>query len=177
VSVEDATRASWRRQLAWVTQEPLIFADSVLANVAPADASPDRARARDALDAAGALDFVDALPSGIDTALSEGGKELSGGQRQRLCIARALYKDSPILLFDEATSSLDGPSERAIAETIEALMAERTVILVSHRMSSVRRADRVVVIEGGRIVEAGPPEVLWKTEGRFFALFEDATIQ
>ena len=205
VSVDDATRASWRRQLAWVTQEPLIFADSVLANIAPADPEPDRTRAREALGAAGALDFVDALPSGIDSVLSEGGKELSGGQRQRLCIARALYKESPILLFDEATSSLDGPSERAIAETIEALMAERTgirsaasdgmparsagagvgspsrsgatMILVSHRMSSVRRADRVVVIEGGRIVEAGPPEVLWKTEGRFFALFEDATIQ
>ncbi len=205
VSVDDATRASWRRQLAWVTQEPLIFADSVLANIAPADPEPDRTRAREALGAAGALDFVDALPSGIDSVLSEGGKELSGGQRQRLCIARALYKESPILLFDEATSSLDGPSERAIAETIEALMAERTVIrsaasdgmpaearsagvgspsrsgatmiLVSHRMSSVRRADRVVVIESGRIVEAGPPEVLWKTEGRFFALFEDATIQ
>lgn len=176
VDVERATRASWRRQLAWVTQEPLIFAGSVLSNVTTADPAPDRGRALDALEAAGARQLVEELPEGIDTALSEGGKELSGGQRQRLCIARALYKDSPILLFDEATSSLDGPSERAIAETIERLMGERTVILVSHRLSSVRRADRVLVLEGGRIVEAGPPDTLWKTGGRFFALFEDATI-
>lgn len=173
VEVERASRESWRRQIAWVTQEPLIFADTVLANVATADANPDRARVREALRAANALEFVLALPKGLDTVLSEGGKELSGGQRQRLCIARALYRESPILLFDEATSSLDGPSERAIAETIETLMGERTVVLVSHRASTVRRADRVVVIEGGRVVEAGSPEALWKTGGRFFALFED----
>lgn len=174
VPAERATRESWRRQIAWVTQEPLVFADTVLANVATADPEPDRDRAREALRSAGALDFVDALPSGLDTVLTEGGKELSGGQRQRLCIARALYRDSPILLFDEATSSLDGPSERAIAETIERLMGERTVVLVSHRLSTVRRADRVVVIEGGRVVEAGSPEALWKTGGRFHTLFEDA---
>ncbi len=171
------TRRSWRRQLAWVPQEPLVFADTVLANVALADPEPDRERAREALRAAGALELVDAMADGLDTPLREGGKELSGGQRQRLCIARALYRESPILVFDEATSSLDGPSERAIAETIEQLRAERTVIVVSHRLSTVRRADRVLVLEGGRVVEAGPPEMLWKTGGRFFALFSDSTIQ
>lgn len=80
-----------------------------------------------------------------------------------------------MLLFDEATSSLDGPSERAIGETIEALMGERTVVVVSHRLSTVQRASRVVVIEGGRVVEAGPPAALWKTEGRFHELFRDAS--
>ncbi len=169
-------RESWRAQFAWVTQEPLVFADTVLANVALADPTPDRDRALEALRGAGALEMIEAL-GGLDAVLTEAGKELSGGQRQRLCIARALYRESPILLFDEATSSLDGPSERAIAETIESLMEERTVVLVSHRLSSVLRADRVVVLEGGRVVEAGPPETLWNTGGRFFALFRDASIQ
>ncbi len=170
-------RRSWREQFAWVTQEPLIFADTVLANVALGDPTPDRERAAEALHGAGALDLVEAFAEGLDTSLSEGGKELSGGQRQRLCIARALYRKSPILLFDEATSSLDGPSERAVAETIESLMGQHTVIIVSHRPSTVRRADRVAVLEGGRVVETGPPETLWNTGGRFFALFRDATIQ
>lgn len=177
VDVERATRESWRRQFAWVTQEPLLFADTVLANVALADPAPDRERAWEALRAAGALELVESMERGLDTVLREGGKELSGGQRQRLCIARALYRRSPILLFDEATSSLDGPSERAVAETIEELMGERTVIVVSHRLSTVRRADRVLVLEGGRVVEAGPPETLWNTGGRFYALFRDSTLQ
>lgn len=176
VDAPRVTRASWRRQFAWVTQEPLVFADTVLGNVALADPAPDRARAADALRAAGALELVEGL-GGLDATLAEGGRELSGGQRQRLCIARALYRDSPILVFDEATSSLDGPSERAIAETIEGLMGGRTVVLVSHRLSTVRRADRVLVLEGGRVVEAGPPDALWNTRGRFFALFADSTLQ
>ncbi len=176
VDAARVTRASWRRQFAWVTQEPLVFADTVLGNVALADPAPDRARAADALRAAGALELVQGL-GGLDATLAEGGRELSGGQRQRLCIARALYRDSPILVFDEATSSLDGPSERAIAETIEGLMGGRTVVLVSHRLSTVRRADRVLVLEGGRVVEAGPPDALWNTGGRFFALFADSTLQ
>lgn len=170
--VREVTRASWRRQFAWVTQEPLIFTDTVLANVALADEAPDRDRAVAALRSAGAIDLIDAL----DETLAEDGKSLSGGQRQRICIARALYRDSPILVFDEATSSLDGPSERAIAETIETLMRDRTVILVSHRFSTVRRADRVVVLKAGRIAEAGTPERLWETGGRFHALFKDAAV-
>jgi ATP-binding cassette, subfamily B, bacterial MsbA len=170
------TRASWRSQFAWVPQEPLIFADTVIANVALADAEPDLERARTALRDAGAIAFVDALPGGLDTVLSEGGKELSGGQRQRLCIARALYRGSPILLFDEPTSSLDGPAEREIAETIEGLMGKRAVLLVSHRWSTVKRADRVVVIDAGRVIESGSPERLWKTGGRFHELFRDAAL-
>jgi ABC-type multidrug transport system fused ATPase/permease subunit len=173
IEVQHAKRESWRRRFAWVTQEPLLFADTVLANVALADPSPDRERAMRALEAAGAGDLVPSL----DTVLSEGGKELSGGERQRICIARALYRESPILLFDEATSSLDGPAERAIAETIETLMGDRTVVVVSHRLSTVQRADRVLVLEGGRIVETGPPRTLWDEGGRFYALFSEAPLQ
>jgi ABC-type multidrug transport system fused ATPase/permease subunit len=170
VEAARVTRASWRKQFAWVTQEPLIFTDTVLANVALADETPDRDRAREALRAAGASELD------LDRALAEGGKSLSGGQRQRVCIARALYRDSPILVFDEATSSLDGPSERAIAETIEELMGDRTVVVVSHRYSTVRRADRAVVLEAGRIAESGAPDRLMERGGRFHALFRDAAL-
>lgn len=172
VPVGEASPRSWRAQFAWVTQEPLVFADSLLANVALADPAPDRARAEEALRRAGAGPLLDTL--GLDHELAEGGRDLSGGQRQRVCIARALYRDAPILLFDEATSSLDGPAERAIARTIEELMSERTVVVVSHRLSTVQRARRVVVIEAGRVVESGSPRSLWETGGRFHELFRDA---
>jgi ABC-type multidrug transport system fused ATPase/permease subunit len=168
--VERATTASWRRQFAWVPQDPVILADTVLANVALADAAPDRDRARRALDAAGASEPLDAL-GGLDASLAEAGRTLSGGQRQRIAIARALYRESPVLLFDEATSSLDGASEQAIAETIEQLMADRTVVVVSHRLQTVARADRVVVLENGQIVEDGPPSRLLTHSSRFRALF------
>jgi ABC-type multidrug transport system fused ATPase/permease subunit len=173
VDVRDVTRASWRRQFAWVTQEPLIFHDTVIANVTLAEPEPDGGRVSRALAMAGATELVAQLPNGLDTVLGEGGRDLSAGQRQRLCIARALYRDAPVLVFDEATSSLDGPSERAIGETIVGLMGERTVIVISHQARTVWRAERAVVIEGGRVVEAGSPEELWKTEGRFHALFRD----
>ncbi len=177
-SAAGVTRRSWRANFSWVAQEPLIFADTILANVTLSDSPPsDPERARQALSMAGALAFVDGLERGLDTLLSEGGKELSGGQRQRLCIARALYRDAPVLVFDEATSSLDGPSEHAIAETIEELMEERTVVLVSHRLSTVARADRVVVLDAGRVIERGSPRTLWETDGRFRRLFRDATLQ
>lgn len=177
-SVEAVTRASWRRQFAWVTQEPLIFGDTILANVALADGNEaERERARAALAMAGATPLIESLEKGMDTVLSEGGKELSGGQRQRICIARALYRDAPVLIFDEATSSLDGPAERAIAATIETLMAERTVVLVSHRLSTVARAQRVLVLRGGTVVESGSPLSLWETGGQFHDLFRNAIIQ
>jgi len=172
------TTASWRRQFAWVTQEPLVFADTILANVALAEPdAPDEARALRCLQMAGAGSLVASLDDGLHTVLGEGARELSGGQRQRLCIARALYRDAPVLVFDEATSSLDGPSERAIAATIEDLMSDRTVVLVSHRLSTVARADRVLVLSGGRVIERGSPGALWETGGRFHELFSDATIQ
>ena len=115
---------------------------------------PD-AEVRDALAAANALTFVDALPGGLESRVGEGGTRLSGGQRQRLAIARALLKDPPILVLDEATSALDAESERAVQEALERLMAGRTVLVIAHRLSTVRRADQLVVLDEGRIVERG----------------------
>ncbi|MGE0787541.1 MAG: ABC transporter ATP-binding protein [Sandaracinaceae bacterium] len=174
VSLEAASLRSWRAQFAWVTQDPLLFADTLLANVALSDSTPDRARAEDALRRAGASELLERLS--LDGRIAEAGRDLSGGQRQRICIARALYRDAPVLVFDEATSSLDGPTEGAIAATIESLLGDKTVIVVSHRWSTIRRADRVVVLEGGRIVESGAPRELRERGGRFGELFASASL-
>ena len=173
--VARAARASVRRQLAWVPQEPVLFADTILKNVALGDARPDRDRAQRALEMAGAARVVEALPLGLDTLVAEGGADLSVGERQRICVARALYRRAPILLLDEPTASLDGAAEAELGRTIDALLAgESTVILVSHRQSTVRRADRVVVLVDGVIAEDGSPEDLWQRHGAFRTLFPAA---
>lgn len=148
-----------RRQFALVSQDVVLFNDSVLANVALGaehGGQPDRARARAALKGANLLDFVDSLPQGLDSLVGHNGSQLSGGQRQRLAIARALYKDAPILILDEATSALDSESERAVQEALDELMRERTTIVIAHRLSTIEHAHRIVVLEGGRLVEQGP---------------------
>ena len=144
-----------RRQFAMVSQDVVLFNDSVLANIC-LGAEPDRERAREALKGAHLLDFVNGLPQGIDTLVGHNGGQLSGGQRQRLAIARALYKNAPILILDEATSALDSESERAVQSALEALMRDRTTIVIAHRLSTIEHADRIVVLEGGRLVEQGP---------------------
>jgi subfamily B ATP-binding cassette protein MsbA len=149
-----------RRQFALVSQDVVLFNDSVAANVAlggsGADgAAPDRERVRAALAAANLLEFVDALPQGIDTGVGHNGNELSGGQRQRLAIARAVYKDAPVLILDEATSALDSESERAVQAALESLMRGRTTIVIAHRLSTIEHAHRVVAMDAGRIVEQG----------------------
>ncbi len=161
-----ATCATARAQFAWVPQEPLLFADSVLANIALGEDVPDRPRAEQAARAAGAHALIEALPDGYDTVLPEGGASLSVGQRQRLCIARALYREAPILLLDEPTAALDGAAEAELGETIEGLLGERTVILVSHRDSTIERADRVVVLEEGRVVRQRPGRAAPSLEAR-----------
>ncbi len=144
-----------RRQFAMVSQDVVLFNDSVLANIC-LGAEPDRERAREALKGAHLLDFVNGLPQGMDTLVGHNGGQLSGGQRQRLAIARALYKNAPILILDEATSALDSESERAVQAALEALMRDRTTIVIAHRLSTIEHADRIVVLEGGRLVEQGP---------------------
>lgn len=170
--VAAASVSSFRRQLAWVSQEPLLFSDSVIDNVALGCARPDRARVEEACRAAGAHDFVALLPMGYDTKLEEGGGNLSQGERQRLCLARALYRDARVLVLDEPTASLDAGAERALSETIEALLAERrTVVVATHRESTVRRADRVVVLSEGAIVDEGEPLALGDRSGSYRSLF------
>jgi len=156
VDLRTADPEAVRRRLALVPQDPVIFATSVLENVryGRPDATEDAVRA--ACAAAYASEFVERLPEGYASFLGERGVRLSGGQRQRLAIARAILADRPILLLDEATSALDAESERMVQLALERLMAGRTVLIIAHRLATVRHADRIAVMDGGRIVAAGP---------------------
>jgi len=153
--LRDVTLASLRARIGLVTQDVVLFDDTVRRNVAYGRPDVAEKDVRGALAAANALAFVDALPDRLETRVGEGGARLSGGQRQRLAIARALLKNPPILVLDEATSALDAESERAVQEALERLMAGRTVLVIAHRLSTVRRADQLVVLDAGRIVERG----------------------
>jgi ATP-binding cassette subfamily B protein len=160
IDLRTADPAQARARVALVSQEPVIFAASVLENVryARPDASGDDVRA--ACDAAYASEFVDRMPDGHATYLGERGVRLSGGQRQRLAIARAILADRPILLLDEATSALDAESERMVQQALERLMRGRTVLIIAHRLATVRHVDRIAVIESGRIVATGTHDEL-----------------
>ncbi len=159
--------ASLRRQVALVSQDVFLFDASIEENVAAAAPGSSPARVEAVLEAAGALEFVRDLPDGVQTRIGERGASLSGGQRQRLSIARALLKDAPILLLDEATSALDGATEAQVQGALARLVQGRTVLVVAHRLSAVRGADRIVVLDGGRIVEEGSPARLWMAGGLY----------
>ncbi len=156
VALEDLTLASLRRQVALVSQDVVLFDDTIAANIAyGAQRNASIERIREAADAAYLLPFIESLPQGFETRIGENAVKLSGGQRQRLSIARALLKDAPILLLDEATSSLDSESERFIQASLQRLMKGRTTFVVAHRLSTIERADRIVVLEHGRVAEIG----------------------
>ena len=156
-----------RRQFALVSQDVVLFNDTVAANVALGGAAPDPARVREALRAANLLKFVEDMPQGIDTPIGHNGGQLSGGQRQRLAIARAIYKDAPILILDEATSALDSESERLVQEALETLMRGRTSLVIAHRLSTIKAADRVLVLDAGRVIEQGTHAELLAQGGLF----------
>jgi subfamily B ATP-binding cassette protein MsbA len=172
VDLRDATLASLRRQIGLVTQETILFDTTVRENIAYGEATPPEARVRAAAAAACADEFVERLPRGYDTPVGEGASRLSGGQRQRLAIARAIYKDAPILILDEATSQLDTESETLIARALANLMRGRTTLVIAHRLSTVRRADRIVVLEAGRIVEEGSHAELLTRRGLYRRLHD-----
>lgn len=147
--------AALRNAMGLVAQEPVLFSGSVAENLRYGDAEADIKRLRTAAQDASALDFIDALPQGFDTPLGPGGVQLSGGQRQRLAIARALLKDPAVLLLDEATSALDAESERLVQQALDRLMVGRTSIVIAHRLATVIAADRLLVLDGGKLVAAG----------------------
>jgi subfamily B ATP-binding cassette protein MsbA len=156
IPLEELTLDSLRRQIALVSQDVVLFDDTIAANIAyGAQRNATVERIREAADAAYLLPFIDSLPAGFETRIGENAVKLSGGQRQRLSIARALLKDAPILLLDEATSALDSESERYIQASLQRLMNGRTTFVVAHRLSTIERADRIVVLERGRVVEIG----------------------
>jgi subfamily B ATP-binding cassette protein MsbA len=170
VDLRDVTLASLRAALGIVTQETILFHDTIAANIAFADANPDRARIVEAARAANAHEFIERAPAGYDTVIGERGVKLSGGERQRIAIARAIYRDPQILVFDEATSALDSESEAKVQEAIDRLLRGRTVLIIAHRLSTVRHADSIVVLQGGRIVETGRHDDLLARGGLYAKL-------
>jgi subfamily B ATP-binding cassette protein MsbA len=171
VDVRDITLASLRRLVGIVSQDTILFNDTVHNNIAYGAAGGyTRAQVEAAAHAANAHDFISELPDRYDTILGERGTRLSGGQRQRIAIARALLTDPPILVLDEATSALDTESERLVQQAIERLLEGRTVFVIAHRLSTVQHADRILVLERGRIVERGTHQELLQRRGAYHRL-------
>jgi ATP-binding cassette, subfamily B, bacterial MsbA len=166
------TRRSLRALMGVVSQDTVLLNDTVHANIAYGSAGATRAQIEAAARAANADLFIAQLPQGYDTVLGERGTRLSGGQRQRIAIARALLRDPPILILDEATSALDTESERLVQQAIDRLMAERTVLVIAHRLATVRDADEIVVLDAGRVVDRGTHDQLFRAGGLYRRLYD-----
>jgi subfamily B ATP-binding cassette protein MsbA len=172
LDIRDVTLSSLRAQIGIVTQETILFNDTVRNNIAYGQPQVPQKEVEAAARAALAHDFIVALPAGYDTVIGERGVRLSGGERQRLAIARALLKNAPVLILDEATSALDSESEALVQSALHNLMSGRTVFVIAHRLSTVRRADRIVVIENGTIADIGRHEELMTKLGTYRRLYE-----
>lgn len=171
VDLRDYTQQSLRQQISYVPQEPLLFHRSLRENIAYGNLKASDSQIRKAAEQANALEFIDALPDGLDTLVGERGVKLSGGQRQRVAIARAILKDAPILILDEATSALDSASELLIQKSLGTLMKGRTSIVIAHRLSTIAKLDRIIVMDDGKIAEDGTHDELLKRGGIYAKLW------
>jgi subfamily B ATP-binding cassette protein MsbA len=169
--VRSVTQKSLRNQISIVSQEIVLFNDTIKRNICYGVDDVSDENLRKAIDAAYAHDFINSLPDGVETVIGERGTRLSGGQRQRLSIARAILKDSPILILDEATSSLDTESESLVQMALDNLIVGRTTLIIAHRISTITNADRIIVITKGRIVESGPHSELIELKGEYSRLY------
>ena len=172
INVRNVTMDSLRNQIGIVTQQTILFNDTVRNNIAYGDINKSDGQITAAAKAANAYDFIMKMEQGFDTLIGEQGARLSGGERQRLCIARALLKNAPILVLDEATSSLDSEAELEVQKALENLMAGRTTLVIAHRLSTIQNADRIVVISDGRIVEEGRHDELMECDGEYCRLYD-----
>jgi subfamily B ATP-binding cassette protein MsbA len=170
--IRDVSLKSLRNQIGMVTQQTILFNDTVRNNIAYGSPEASYDQIKEAARAAHALNFIQQLPKGFETIIGESGARLSGGERQRLSIARAILKNAPILILDEATSSLDTESEREVQQAIENLVQSRTTFVIAHRLSTIRNADRIIVIQGGKIVEEGTHETLLPLGGVYKMLYD-----
>jgi subfamily B ATP-binding cassette protein MsbA len=169
--IRDVTLKSLRNQIGIVTQDPILFNDTIRNNIAYGNLNASESEILAAAEAAYAYDFIQSFPDKFETIVGERGMRLSGGERQRICIARALLKNAPILILDEATSSLDSESELAVQEALENLMKGRTTFVIAHRLSTIRSANRIIVIVDGRVVEEGKHEDLLTLNGEYHKLY------
>jgi subfamily B ATP-binding cassette protein MsbA len=170
--IRNASLKSLREQIAIVTQEPILFNDTISNNIAYGNPLAPFHEIVAAAKAAFAYDFIERLPMQFDTSIGELGSRLSGGEKQRLCIARALLKNAPILILDEATSSLDSESEMLVQKALENLMKGRTTFVIAHRLSTIGYASRIIVIVNGEIIERGSHEDLMAKQGEYCKLYE-----
>ena len=172
IDIRNVTLSSLRRQIGMVTQQSILFDDTVRNNIAYGEITKGDEAIIAAAKAANAYDFISRLPKGFDTFIGEQGIRLSGGERQRICIARALLRDAPILILDEATSSLDSESELEVQKALDNLMAGRTTLVIAHRLSTIQKADRIVALSHGRVIESGRHEELLRRDSEYRRLYE-----
>jgi len=175
--IRELSLAGLRRQVAIVTQDTMLFDGTIRANILYGSPDVSEARLGEVIEAAHVAEFVDRLPQGLDTQVGERGARLSGGQRQRIAIARALYKDAPVLIMDEATSSLDSVSERLVQEATENLARSRTTLVIAHRLFTVENADRIFVLNEGRVVEEGRHRELIERNGLYARLYQTQQLE